>query len=229
MAFLTHNPEALSLRLSNPFWTQVLERWKFIKSNLYLTPTNLIHTNICNSESTNFIMHIPPYKYVPLNLITDQDLNILPKSELQTRLPLATWTHISPNLIQFGTSDLRLKIQKSPQFYGNLAPFFPPEMQITNPNTKGCAHFFNALSNSSFDPSCWSKFYQFSTDYDIPPAILERHITKLANTSRAIEAKDLQYKVLRNTCITNNKLHNMKILDSPKCTLCNHPSQDSAH
>ena len=108
-----------------------------------------------------------------------------------------------------------------------MAPFFPPEMQITNPNTKGCAHFFNALSNSSFDPSCWSKFYQFSTDYDIPPAILERHITKLANTSRAIEAKDLQYKVLRNTCITNNKLHNMKILDSPKCTLCNHPSQDS--
>merc|ERR1711954_41178 len=95
-AFLTHNPEALSLRLSNPFWTLVLERWKFIQSNLYLTPTNLIHTNICNSESTNFIMHIPPYKYIPLNLITDQDLNILPKSELRTRLPLATWTQISP-------------------------------------------------------------------------------------------------------------------------------------
>ena len=71
MAFLTHNPEALSLRLSNPFWTQVLERWKGIQSNLYLTPTNLIHMNICNSDSTNFIMHLPPYKYVPLNLITD--------------------------------------------------------------------------------------------------------------------------------------------------------------
>merc|ERR1719347_615606 len=106
MAFLTHNPDALSLRLSNPFWTQVLERWKFIQSNLHLTPMNLIHTNICNSESTNFIIHIPPYKYVPLNLITDQDLNILPKSKMRTRLPLANWTHNSPNLIQFGTSDL---------------------------------------------------------------------------------------------------------------------------
>merc|ERR1712081_62450 len=137
--------------------------------------TNPINTNICNSESTNFIMHISPYQYVPLNLITDKDLNILPKSELGTRLPLATWTHISPNLLQFGTSDLRLKILKSPKFYGNLAPFFPPEMQITNPNTKGCAHFFNALSKFSFDPSCWSKFYQFSTDYNIPPATLEKH------------------------------------------------------
>merc|ERR1712081_153864 len=117
---------ALSLRLSNPSWTQVLEGWKFIKSNLYLTPMNLIHTNICNSESTNFIMHIPPYRYFPPHFITDQDLNILPKSKLRTRLPLATWTHISPNLIQFSTSDLRLKIQKSPQFYGKLLlPYTP--------------------------------------------------------------------------------------------------------
>merc|ERR1712112_2628 len=82
MAFLTQNPEALSLRLSNPFRTQVLERWKVIQSNLYLNPTNLIHTNICNSYSTHFIMHIPPYRYVLLSLITDQDLSILPKSEL---------------------------------------------------------------------------------------------------------------------------------------------------
>merc|ERR1711954_82678 len=134
---------------SNPFWTQVLERLKVIQSNLYLNPINLIHTNICNSSSTNFIMHIPPYRYVPLNLITDHDLSILPKSELHTRLPLANWTHISPALIQFGTSDLRRKIQNSSQLYGNFAPFFPPEMQITNPNTKGCTHFFNALSNSS--------------------------------------------------------------------------------
>merc|ERR1711954_91888 len=228
MAFLTHNPEALSLRLSNPFCTQILERWKVIQSNLYLNPINLIHTNICNSDSTNFIMHIPPYRYVPLNLITDQDLSVLPKSKLRARLPLATWTNISPNLIQFCTSDLRLKIQKSSQFHGNFGPFFPPEMQITNTNTKGCSHFFNALSNPSFDPSCWTKFKQFSTDHNIPPAILEKQIIKLSNTSRAIEAKDLQCKVLRNTCINNN-LHQMKILDMPKCTLCNHPTQNSTH
>ena len=125
MAFLTHNTEALSLRLSNPFWTQVLERWKIIHSNLYSTPTNLIHTNICNSKSTNFPLSIPPYKYVPLNLITDENLNILPKSQLLERLPLATWQNISPTLVQFGTSKLRHTILRSPQFHGNYAPFSP--------------------------------------------------------------------------------------------------------
>merc|ERR1711954_136819 len=125
MAFLTHNPEALSLRLSNPFWTQVLERWKVFQSNLYLNQTNLIHTNLCNSDSTNFIMNIPPYRYVPLNLITDQDVSILPKSKLRTRLPLATWTNISPNLIQFSTSDLRLNQSQMPN---------PPIPTMINPN-----------------------------------------------------------------------------------------------
>ena len=94
---------------------------------------------------------------------------------------------------------------------------------------KGCTQFFNALSSHSFDTSCWTKFTQFSTDYALSPETLEKQIIKLSNTSRAIEAKDLQYKVLRNTCITNNKLHNMKILDSPKCTLCDHPTQNSMH
>ena len=61
----------------------------------------------------------------------------------------------------------------SPTVYGNFATFFPPEIQITNPNTKGCSQFFNALSNPSFDPSCWPKFLQFSTDYNIPPETLE--------------------------------------------------------
>merc|ERR1711954_165617 len=160
---------------SNPFWTQVLERLKVIQSNLYLNPINLIHTNICNSTATNFIMHTPPYRYVPLKLITDHDLSILPKSELCNRLPLADWTCISPALIQFGTSELRCKIRSS-QLHGNFAPFFPPEIQITNPNTKGCTHFFNALSCPTFDPNCWPKFFQFLTDYNIPPETLEKHI-----------------------------------------------------
>merc|ERR1712112_694650 len=126
MSFLTQNPETLVMRLSNPFWTQVLERWKAIKPKLYTNPINLIHTNICNSTATSFIIHIPPYRYVPLNLITDHDLSILPKSELRSRLPLADWTRISPALIQFGTSELH-----SSQLHGNFAPFYPLEMQIT--------------------------------------------------------------------------------------------------
>merc|ERR1711873_379776 len=86
-----------------------------------------------------------------------------------------------------------------------------------------------ALSDHSFESKHWAKFNQFQVDHEIAPEILEKQIIKLSNTSRAIEAKDLQYKVLRNTCITNNKLHRMKILDTPKCTLCNHETQDSTH
>merc|ERR1711954_621589 len=102
MAFLTQNLETLSPRMSNPFWTQVLERWKAIRPKLYHNPDDLIHTNICNSTKTSFIMHIPPYRYVPLSLITDQDMSILPKSELCTRLPLASWTKYQAMTISIG-------------------------------------------------------------------------------------------------------------------------------
>merc|ERR1711873_321176 len=86
-----------------------------------------------------------------------------------------------------------------------------------------------ALSNHSFESKHWAKFNQFQSDHEIAPEILEKQIIKLSNTSHAIEAKDLQYRVLRNTCITNNKLYKMKILDTPNCTLCNHQTQDSTH
>ena len=62
-----------------------------------------------------------------------------------------------------------------------------------------------------------------------PPPDLQRQIIKLARTSRLVEAKDLQYLILRNTCLTNVKLHKMGILESPSCLLCSHPEQDSSH
>merc|ERR1712112_727487 len=228
MAFLTQNHDALSPRMSNPFWTQVLERWKVIRPKLYHNQNDLIHTNICNSTKTSFTILIPPYRYIPLSLIVDHDLNILPPSELNCRIPLTDWAAIKPLTILMATSNLRHKINKSSPT-GNFEPFYPPELQITNPNLKGCKLFFNALSNHSFESKHWAKFNQFQSDHELAPETLEKQIIKLSNTSRAIEAKDLQYRVLRNTCITNNKLYHMKILDTPKCTLCNHPTQDSTH
>ena len=61
-----------------------------------------------------------------------------------------------------------------------------------------------------------------------PPSTWSQ-IIKLARTSKLFEAKDLQYKVLRNTCLTNNTLFNMNILESSACRLCNHPTQNSTH
>ena len=75
----------------------------------------------------------------------------------------------------------------------------------------------------------WSNFEKLSATHQIPPSNLERQIIKLAKTTKLVEAKDLQYLLLRNTCITNAKLHKMGILQSPGCTLCTHPSQNSTH
>merc|ERR1712081_15283 len=105
---------------------------------------------------------------------------------LRCRIPLTDWTRISPITIQLATSGLRRKLNKS-LLLGNFGPFYPPELQITNPNMKGCKQFFNTLSSHSFDTSCWAKFTQFTTDYALPP---EKQIIKLSNTLRAIEAKD---------------------------------------
>merc|ERR1711954_72081 len=101
-----------------------------------------LHTNICNSTKTSFTILIPPYKHIPLSLIVDHDLNILPPSELDHRIPLTDWEAIKPLTIFMATSNLRHKINKSSPT-GNFEPFYPPELQITNPNLKGCKLFFN--------------------------------------------------------------------------------------
>merc|ERR1712081_129667 len=59
MAFLTQNLETLSPRLSNPFWTQVLERWKAIRPKLYTNPNDIMHTNICNSTDSHRLPQTP--------------------------------------------------------------------------------------------------------------------------------------------------------------------------
>ena len=59
--------------------------------------------------------------------------------------------------------------------------------------------------------------------------MVTNQIIKLAKTSKIPEAKDLQYRVLRNTCITNNKLFKWNITESPMCSLCKHPTQNSNH
>ena len=77
--------------------------------------------------------------------------------------------------------------------------------------------------------SQWVNFDKLVSTHNLDPDHLKIQIVKLANTSKLIEGKDLQYLVLRNSCLTNSKLYNMKILPTPECTLCLHPKQDSAH
>ena len=102
-------------------------------------------------------------------------------------------------------------------------------MLMTNPSTKGSKHLAEALNPPKFNARDLKNLDNLSLTHKLDHTTLQTQITKLTTTSKALEGKDLQFSVLRNTCITNNKLLKWKILDTPKCTLCNNPTQDSAH
>ena len=120
-------------------------------------------------------------------------------------------------------------MQKDLPFTGNYCPLAYQILLITNPSNKGCKELVNILKLKKCNPRHWSNLDKCFNKYNIPPDQLENQIIKLAKTSKLIEAKNLQYRVLRNTCITNNKLFQWKILESQWCSLCNHPSQNSTH
>ena len=211
------------MSMSNPFWTEVLERWKVILRKM---PPNLTlpYTNVYTPT-----LQIKNYKYIPLISIVNEQFDILPPSQLRERLPLADWRRISAPLLSFSTAKIRAKCKKVANFTGNFFPHIHPIMQLTSPNIKGCREFSKLICTNTFVEADWPNFAKFSSTHQISPDRLQRQITKLAKTSRLIEARDLQFLVLRNTCITNIKLYKMHILDSPKCQLCTYPQQDSAH
>ena len=82
---------------------------------------------------------------------------------------------------------------------------------------------------SSFNPRHWGTLTKLSETYNLTTDTVKYQIKKLARTSKIPEAKDLQYKILRNTCITNNKLFKWNISNSPMCSICKHPTQNSNH
>ena len=143
--------------------------------------------------------------------------------------PLVNWRETNIPLLNFTTTSLRSRCEKTKNFSGNYAPFIHPILHYTNPNIKGCRQFSNLIYKATFDKKNWVNFDNLTNTHNLDPDLPQTQISKLAKTSKLIEGKDLQYLVLRNTCLTNSKLHSMKILPSPDCTLCLHPSQNSTH
>ena len=88
---------------------------------------------------------------------------------------------------------------------------------------------YERLANNKFDKKAWTTIEKFTQAYNIQPEEVIAQITSLNKTSLLIPAHDLQYTILRNICITNEKLHLWNLIDSPKCNLCNHESQNSTH
>ena len=120
-------------------------------------------------------------------------------------------------------------MQKASLFYGNHAPFIHPIFHFTNPNTKGCRQFSKLIAEPKFDKNQWKNFENLAATHNLDHDSPISQIIKLTNTSKLIEGKDLQYLVLRNTCLTNSKLYSMNIVPTPECMLCLHPAQDSSH
>ena len=91
------------LSVSNPFWTQVIERWKIIVSQF---PADILlpFTNICTPSLT-----LKNHHYIPLLQVVDENFNILPPPELRERLPLVNWKKVYVPLLSFVTAKLRGK------------------------------------------------------------------------------------------------------------------------
>ena len=182
-------PGGQTLNVSNPFWSEVIERWKAILKNV---PPNwlLPFSNICNPS-----LKIKNYKYIPLLSLVDANFNILPPSQLRERLPLADWKKISAPLLNLITAKVRENCKQITNFTGNYGPFIHPLLQISSPNIKGCKEFSKLISTETFEEGAWSNFAKFSTTHEIPPIRLDKQIVKLARTSKLIEARDLQFLV----------------------------------
>ena len=198
--FLANPPsKAQMIKMDNPFWSQVLERWKQILLDI---PKNVSckYENIC--EISLISQQFPPNKNIPIYYITDENFNILPPSQLKQRLPEINWSNVSINLLNIATRNLRTKCKRLATYNGNFLPAADPILLTTLPYKKGCKDLTNTLFPKTFNPRHWGTLEKFSTDHQVPQTQIEKQIKKLARTSRIPEAKDLQYQILRNTCIT---------------------------
>ena len=225
--FLANPPSAAQMfRMDNPFWSQVLERWKKMLSEI---PKNLScnYENICKIPIIS--QQFPQNKNIPIRSIINENYEILPPSQLRIRLPEINWNVVSLNLLSIATRSIRNKCKRITSFNGNFLPNSDPILLATLPSRKGCKHLANAMFPNTFNPKHWGTLEKFTADHNLPPNAVAKQIMKLARTSKIPEAKDLQYMILRNTCITNNKLFKWKIKDSPMCSLCKHPTQNSTH
>ena len=83
--FLANPPSAAQMfRMDNPFWSQVLERWKKMLSE---TPKNLScnYENICKIPIIS--QQFPQNKNIPIRFIINENYEILPPLPAQIKTP----------------------------------------------------------------------------------------------------------------------------------------------
>ena len=216
--------------VGNTFWTETLERWKHTINLERTKDVNFLqYTNINLNELNNNMCNFTEYNNVSINNLTDTNFTILPISQLTQRYPKIKWNRNNRELLKFTTQSIRNKLQEKGTHLGNYFPTIPYELQLSNPNKKGCRTFYDNLANNKFDRKAWKTIDKFTQTYDIQTDEVISQITALNKTTLLIPAHDLQFTMLRNICITNEKLFLWNLIDSPKCNLCGHNIQNSTH
>ena len=125
--------------VGNAFWTETLERWKYIITLERTKDTNFIqYTNINLNDINNYMSNIHEYNNVSLNNLTDTNFKILSTDELTQRFPETSWNKNKRELLRFTTQGIRNKLRADGEHLGNYFPTISYEIQLANPNLKGC-------------------------------------------------------------------------------------------
>ena len=101
--------------------------------------------------------------------------------------------------MSIATRIIRNKCRRLASFNGNFLPNADPILLTTLPSKKGCKDLANAMFPKSFNSKHWGTLEKFTEEHNLPQNMVAKQISKLARTSKIPEAKDLQYKILRNT------------------------------
>ena len=128
--------------MGNPFWSQVLERWKKLLPQI---PKNLScnYENVCKIPIIS--QQFPQNGNIPIYYIIDENYEILPPSQLKARLPEINWNAVSINLLNIATRLCRSKCRRLASFNGNFLPNTDPILLATLPSRKGCKHLANEM------------------------------------------------------------------------------------
>ena len=118
---------------------------------------------------------------------------------------MKTWNKNNRELLKFTTQTLRYKLRNQGHHLGNYFPTISYELQLANPGKKGCRSLYDTLANKKFDKTMWKTIDKFSQAYNTQSEEIITQITSLNKTTMLIPVHNLQYAILPNVCITNEK------------------------
>ena len=111
--------------------------------------------------------NIHEYNNVSINNLTDTNFKILPTKSLAQHFPETNWNKNKRELLKFTTQSIRNKLQANGEDLGNDFPTISYELQLANPNKKGCRSIYEKLTSNKFDRKTWTTIDKFTQAYNM--------------------------------------------------------------